>query len=258
VRATLSPWERAQQAATTTIAASRGSSASGRVFDLRGREYDRVVSDDSSAAVARLSTLESAHAALCERRRNLHRTIDSLTEATSPEALASLEKYKRSEQSISRERQELYDEIRMLTKALALSEDEGSGVAEMAVADYAELLSTGYYVPKWSSGEPKLNAEEEAWLAVLSKRAATDEIRVTHAWLAERDGTWSLIATIAPPRHDKSYGVPKPLTNPLWRRRFELDYGQRLAKARRRIAAQQGTTTQRGGFRPARRRGSGQ
>ena len=155
------------------------------------------------------------------------------------EALASLEAYKKEERQISQKRQALYTEIEKLTRALALAEDEESGVAAAALTDYAELLGRGYCIPKWSSGKPELNAEEEAWLEALARHASADKIRIAHTWFEDRGAGWRLIATIAPPRHDRSYGIPKPLSDPLWRQRFELAWGQRLVKARRRIAASQ-------------------
>lgn len=192
----------------------------------------------------RLSVLQASHSELCERRRNLHRTIDSLEQAASeaPEALASLERYKASERRISRERQMLYREIGELVQTLALAKDDESAVrdlsAEAAVGDYAELLRCGFCVPRWASGKHGLNPKEQAWVEALHNQAARDEIKVTHTWFGTRGGAWQLIATIAPPRHNRSYGVPRPLSNPLWRQRFELDWGQRLRKARRRVAAE--------------------
>ncbi len=192
----------------------------------------------------RLSVLEASHSLLCERRRRLHMTIDSLELASSemPDVAANLETYKDNERRISRERQELWSEIGALIRAIALA-DEGEppgrvrdASAEGALADYAELLSRGFCIPDWASGHYELNAAEEAWIEALEKQAAIDEIRITHTWEAEA-GSWSLVATIAPPRHDRSYGVPKPHSSPLWRQRFERDWGQRLMSARRRVAA---------------------
>jgi hypothetical protein len=181
---------------------------------------------------------------LCERRRNLHRTIDSLVQAASdaPEAVARLEAYRENERRISHERQLLYGEIAKLVETLALSGDDEPAVGELApeaaVEDYVELLRCGFCVPRWASGKHGLNAEEQAWVDALHKQAARDEIKVTHTWFEARGGRWTLIATIAPPRHNQSYGVPRPLSNELWRQRFELDWGQRLGKARRRVAAE--------------------
>jgi hypothetical protein len=181
---------------------------------------------------------------LCERRRNLHRTIDSLEQDASdaPQAVATLEAYRENERRISRERQMLYREIGKLVKALAVAEDDEPAVGELsteaAVEDYAELLRCGFCVPGWASGKHGLNADEQAWVDALHKQAARDEIKITHTWFEARGGRWTLIATIAPPRHNQSYGVPRPLSNELWRQRFELDWGQRLGKARRRVAAE--------------------
>jgi alkylhydroperoxidase family enzyme len=191
-----------------------------------------------------LSVLQASHSVLCERRRNLHRTIDSLEQAGSdePEALASLERYKESERQISRDRQKLYREIGELVQTLAVAHDDESAggdlSTEAAVVDYAELLRCGYCVPSWASREHGLNPKEQAWVEALTNQAAKDEIKITHTWFETRGGGWQLIATIAPPRHNHSYGVPRPLSNPLWRQRFELDWGQRLVKARRRVAAE--------------------
>ncbi len=197
----------------------------------------------------RLSVLQASHSLLCERRRRLHVTIDSLELASSemPDAAANLDAYKDNERRISRERQELYDEIGALIRAIAIA-DEGDPAADAALgsirdtsaeallADYAELLGRGFCIPEWASGHYELNADEEAWIDALEKQAAIDEIRITHTWEAQ-SGRWNLVATIAPPRHDRSYGVPKPHSDPLWRQRFELDWGQRLMIARRRVAA---------------------
>ena len=192
----------------------------------------------------RLSVLQASHSVLCERRRRLHMTIDSLELASAemPDAASSLEAYKDNERRISRERQELWSEIGALIRAIAVA-DEGASVgrvrdmsAEAVVADYAELLGRGFCIPDWTSGHYELNADEEAWIDALEKQAAIDEIRITHAWEAQA-GRWNLVATIAPPRHDRGYGVPKPHSNLLWRQRFESEWGQRLMSARRRVAA---------------------
>ena len=192
----------------------------------------------------RLSVLQASHSVLCERRRRLHMTIDSLELASAemPDAASSLEAYKDNERRISRERQELWSEIGALIRAIALA-DEGESVgrvrdmsAEAVVADYAELLGRGFCIPDWASGHYELNADEEAWIDALEKQAAIDGIRITHTWEA-RAGRWNLVATIAPPRHDRGYGVPKPHSDPLWRQRFESEWGQRLMSARRRVAA---------------------
>ncbi len=187
---------------------------------------------------------------LCERRRRLHRTIDSLELASSemPDAAASLDAYKANERRISRERQELYDEIGALIRAIALADEDEAPAetrldesvrdtsAEAVLADYAELLDCGFCIPDWGSGHYELSGDERAWIDALEKQAAIDEIRITHTWEAHA-GRWNLVATIAPPRHDRSYGVPRPHSNPLWRQRFERDWGQRLMIARRRVAA---------------------
>ena len=192
----------------------------------------------------RLSVLQASHSVLCERRRRLHMTIDSLELASveMPDAASSLEAYKDNERRISRERQELWSEIGALIRAIAVA-DEGESVgrvrdmsAEAVVADYAELLGRGFCIPDWASGHYELNADEEAWIDALEKQAAIDGIRITHTWEA-RAGRWNLVATIAPPRHDRGYGVPKPHSDPLWRQRFENEWGQRLMIARRRVAA---------------------
>ena len=59
------------------------------------------------SSVKRLSVLQAAHTVLCERRRRLHQSIDSLELAASemPDAAASLEAYKENERRISRERE---------------------------------------------------------------------------------------------------------------------------------------------------------
>ena len=202
----------------------------------------------------RLSVLQASHSLLCERRRNLHMTIDSLELALSemPDAAASLDVYKANERRISRERQELYAEIGALVRALALADAGGPAAdarlgsvrdasAEAVLADYAELLGCGFCIPDWGSGHYELNADEQAWIDALRKQAAIDEIRITHTWEAQA-GRWNLVATIAPPRHDRSYGVPKPHSNPLWQQRFERDWGQRLMIARRRVAADRAPT----------------
>jgi hypothetical protein len=167
-----------------------------------------------------------------------------------PNAATSLDAHKDDERPILLESQELYDEIGALIRATAIA-DEGEPAAdarlgsvrdtsaEEVLADYAELLGRGFCIPDWGSGHYELNADEEAWIGALEKQAAIDEIRITHTWEAQA-GRWNLVATIAPPRHDRSYGVPKPHSNPLWRRRFELDWGQRLMVARRRVAADRG------------------
>ena len=105
------------------------------------------------------------------------------------------------------------------------------------LANYAELLERGFYSPDWASGHYELNADEEAWIEELEAQAAIDEIRITHTWKSEAGG-WTLTATIAPPRHDREYRLPKLASDPLWRQRFELDWGTRLAVARRRVAAE--------------------
>ena len=60
-----------------------------------------------------MSVLQASHAVMCERRRNLHRTIDSLERSGSaaPEVVASLEAYKNNERAISQERADMYREI---------------------------------------------------------------------------------------------------------------------------------------------------
>ena len=212
------------------------------------------MSSESRDDRERLSVLQASHTVLCERRKNLHMTIDALelTPAMTPEAAASLDAYKANEKRISRERQQLYDEIRALIRTIALADerepaadtDLGSGrdtSAEAVLADYAELLGRGFCIPEWASGHYELNEDEEAWLNALEEQAAIDEIRITHTWEAHA-GRWNLIATIAPPRHDWSYGVPKPHSNPRWRERFERDWGQRLMIARRRVAAASGSS----------------
>ncbi len=208
-------------------------------------------------SVERLSDLEAAHSLLCERRRNLHKTIDSLDLVASddPEVSASLQAYRENERRISRERQELYGEIRDLIRAIAIANDGTPSQAvapepipastcdlspEAVLADYGDLLGRGFCIPAWASGHFELNASEEAWIDALERQAAIDAIRITHTWEA-RGGRWALIATIAPPRHDREYGVPKPHSNPLWRQRFEREWGQRLMNARRRVAAERGT-----------------
>ena len=175
-------------------------------------------------------------------------TIDALeqTSSMSPDAAASLEGYKANERRISRERQELYSEIGALIRAIELADERDAAAraalgsvrdtsAEAVLADYAELLGRGFCIPEWASGHYELNADEQAWIDALEEQAAIDEILITHTWEAQA-GRWNLIATIAPPRHDRSYGLPKPRSNPLWRQRFERDWGQRLMSARRRVA----------------------
>ena len=167
-----------------------------------------------------------------------------------PDASASLEQYKKNERRISHERQKLYSEIGELIRTIesanerpseqamsALPEVVSFPSADVALADYAELLTRGFCIPSWASGHYELNADEEAWIYALEEQATIDEIRITHTWEA-RGGRWNLIATIAPPRHDRKYGVPKRHSDPLWRQRFERDWGQRLMKARRRVAAE--------------------
>ena len=206
---------------------------------------------DESRGSERLSVLQASHAVLCERRRNLHRTIDSLERAGSaaPEAVASLEAYKNNERAISQERAVLYREIGELVQMLAPRADDRpviSGLpAEAALEDYAELLRRGFCVPSRDRGTHELSVEEQAWVEALGREAAKDEIRVTHTWFKDRGGGWRLIATIAPPRHNKSYGVPRPLSDELWRQRFELDWGRRLVRARQRVAAERPTPQQR-------------
>lgn len=201
----------------------------------------------------RLSVLQAAHSVLCERRRRLHQSIDSLELAASemPDAAASLETYKENERRLSRERQQLYSEIGELIRAIAnANEDPREPVttaptlalvrdpaADAALADYAELLGRGVCIPACASGHYELNADEKAWIDALERQAAIDGIRITHTWEAQA-GSWRLIATIAPPRHDRRYGVPKPHSDPLWRQRFEREWGQRLMIARRRAATE--------------------
>jgi len=105
------------------------------------------------------------------------------------------------------------------------------------LADYAELLERGFQSPAWASGHHELNADEATWIEELEAQAAIDEIRITHTWKSEAGG-WTLTAMIAPPRHDREYRLPKLASDPLWRQRFELDWGTRLAVARRRVAAE--------------------
>jgi hypothetical protein len=105
------------------------------------------------------------------------------------------------------------------------------------LADYAEVLERGFCKPAWVSGQHGLNPDEAAWIAELELEATVDEIRITHTWVAERGG-WNLVAVITSPRHDRSYGLPRPVSNPLWRQRFEREWGQRLMVARRRLAAE--------------------
>jgi hypothetical protein len=197
----------------------------------------------TSTGAERLTVLQASHAVLCERRRNLHRTIDSLEQAGSdaPEAVASLEKYKENERRISAERANLYREIGELVQTLApggKTDAVRDPPAVDAIDDYADLLRCGFSIPGWASGEYGLNDEEQAWIDALGKQAAKDEIKITHTWFKDRGDRWKLIVTIAPPRHNRSYGVPRPLSNRLWRQRFELDWGQRLQKARRRVGAE--------------------
>ena len=110
------------------------------------------------------------------------------------------------------------------------------------LADYATLLAHGYCSPEWVSGKIDMNAEETAWIEALEQEAAKDELRITHTW-ESRYGGWALIATIAPPRHDREYGLPKPHSNPDWRHRFEREWGQQLMLARKRVAAERAETT---------------
>jgi hypothetical protein len=110
------------------------------------------------------------------------------------------------------------------------------------LADYAALLTHGFCSPEWVSGKIELNAEETAWIEALEHEAAQDELRITHTWESHFGG-WALIATIAAPRHDREYGLPKPRTNPDWRHRFEREWGQQLMIARRRVAAERAAQT---------------
>ena len=110
------------------------------------------------------------------------------------------------------------------------------------LADYVAVLTQGFCSPDWVSGSIELNADEAAWLEALAHEAATDDIRLTHTWEASHKG-WDLIVLIAPPRHDGEYHPPKPHANPLWRQRFQREWGQRLMVARRRVAAEQAAST---------------
>ena len=145
-----------------------------------------------------MSVLQASHSVLCERRRNLHRTIDSLEQAGSdePEALASLEGYKESERQISRERQTLYREIGELVQTLAVAHDDESAggdlAAEAAVGDYAELLRCGYCVPGWASREHGLNPQEQAWVEALTQPGGEGRDQ-SHAHVV-RDARWRLAA----------------------------------------------------------------
>ena len=91
-----------------------------------------------------MSVLQASHSVLCERRRNLHRTIDSLEQAGSdePEALASLERYKESEREISRERQKLYREIGELVQTLAVAHDDESAGGDLSAEAASETMQS--------------------------------------------------------------------------------------------------------------------
>ena len=73
----------------------------------------------ASEQTATLEALEEEHRLLSERRRHLHETIDLMdgVEHLRRDAAARLEKYKRAEQEISRQRSSLYRRIRELRLA---------------------------------------------------------------------------------------------------------------------------------------------
>ena len=67
----------------------------------------------------RLSILEEEHRILSQRRRRLHQSIDMLSALGSmkPDAAAMLERYKRTEAEVSRQRGELHRTITALRSA---------------------------------------------------------------------------------------------------------------------------------------------
>ena len=78
-------------------------------------EADRaaLAGEESTAPAERLSVLEEEHRLLSDRRRRLHQSIDLLEgfATVRPDAALRLERYKLTEQEVSRIRAELYREI---------------------------------------------------------------------------------------------------------------------------------------------------
>lgn len=81
--------------------------------DLVEAAHTAVAVEESSAPPDRLAVLEVEHRLLSERRRRLHESIDLLEglENVKPDAAARLERYKATEQDVSRRRRDVYREL---------------------------------------------------------------------------------------------------------------------------------------------------
>ena len=93
--------------------------------DLVDSLRSTVTDSQLSAATERLSQLETDHAALSRRRRQLHETIDMIERGANinRDVAARLEKYKLNERNVSADRRILYREIQDLRRQVARPAD---------------------------------------------------------------------------------------------------------------------------------------
>ena len=81
--------------------------------DLAGSVRSALAGEAGTSPATVLSFLEEEHRILCDRRRRLHESIDLLDglDIVRPDAAARLERYKKTEQDVSRQRRDLYRRI---------------------------------------------------------------------------------------------------------------------------------------------------
>ena len=93
--------------------------------DLVDSLRSTVTDSQLSAATERLSQLETDHAALSRRRRQLHETIDMIERSgnSNRDVAARLEKYKLNERNVSADRRIVYREIHDLQRQIARPTD---------------------------------------------------------------------------------------------------------------------------------------
>jgi hypothetical protein len=83
------------------------------VQDLAGAVRSAFAGDEETTPAARLSILEDEHRRLSDRRQRLRESIDLLEgfDVLRPDAAARLEKYRSTEQEVSRQRRDVAREI---------------------------------------------------------------------------------------------------------------------------------------------------